>query len=305
LTAGSSAAIVIAMAAETQPATKLPPTLGGQAVIEGVMIRGPRGMAVCVRKPDGELACRSEPAVAATALRRVPLLRGLAALGDTLSQGMRATIWSAQIAAGKEPAEPSQREVRATMTTSLAAAVGLFFVSPVLLTRRLERRMSNKRAAAAVEAGVRLGMLVGYLWFLGRFEQTRRLFAYHGAEHRAIQAYEASAPLEVESLEHFPNAHVRCGTSFLLTTTLVSSLVYSLIGPQPLKQRLLTRAALTPLIAGLSFEAIRLGSSARGPLRWLFRPNLALQSLTTRDPDASQMEVALAALHSVLALHES
>jgi uncharacterized protein YqhQ len=191
------------------------------------------------------------------------------------------------------------------MTMSLAAAVGLFFVSPVLLTRRLERRMRNKRAAAAVEAGVRLGMLVGYLWFLGRFEQTRRLFAYHGAEHRAIQAYEASAPLDVQSLERFPNAHVRCGTSFLLTTTVVSSLVYSLIGPQPLKQRLLTRAALTPVIAGLSFEAIRLGSGARGPLRWLFRPNMALQSLTTRDPDPSQMEVALAALRSVLALHES
>jgi uncharacterized protein YqhQ len=133
--------------------------------------------------------------------------------------------------------------------------------------------------------------------------QAQRLFAYHGAEHRAIQAYEANEPLEVETLRRFPNAHMRCGTSFLLTTTLVSSLVYATLGPQPLGRRLLSRLLLTPLIAGLSYEAIRLGANAPGGFRRvLFRPNLALQALTTRDPDEPQMEVALAALRAALAV---
>jgi len=292
------------MTAESETTTQWPPALGGQAVIEGVMIRGPRGMAVCVRKPDGELACRSERAEAAGRLRRVPLARGLVALGETLVQGMRAMVWSAQVAAGRDQSEPTRGEVRATMGASLAAAVGLFLLSPAALARRLERRVRSRRLAAALEASLRMGMLVGYLWLVGRTSRARRLFAYHGAEHRAIQAYEAAAPLEVASLARFPNAHVRCGTSFLLTTTLLSSLVYAAIGPQPLRPRLLTRLALTPVIAGLSFEAIRLGAAARGPWRLLFGPNLALQRLTTRDPDAGQMEVALTALRTALALHE-
>jgi uncharacterized protein YqhQ len=149
-------------------------------------------------------------------------------------------------------------------------------------------------------------MLIGYLRVIGRLPQAQRLFAYHGAEHRAIQAYEANEPLDVSSLRRFPNAHIRCGTSFLLTTMLISSLVYASLGPLSPGRRILSRLALTPLIAGLSYEVIRLGSAAPAGLsRWLFRPNLALQALTTRDPDESQMEVALAALHAALALHKS
>jgi uncharacterized protein YqhQ len=158
-----------------------------------------------------------------------------------------------------------------------------------------------------MEGVLRVGTLVGYLRTVGRLPQAQRLFAYHGAEHRAIQAYEAGEPLEVESLQHFPNAHVRCGTSFLLTTTLVSSAIYAALGPQPLGKRLLSRLALTPVIAGLSYEALRLAgaSPSNGIWRLLFRPNLALQSLTTRDPDESQMEVALAAVRAALAAHEA
>jgi len=283
----------------------LPPTLGGQAVIEGVMIRGPRGMAVCVRTPESELACRTERNEGAGWLRQVPVLRGLAALGETLSQGMRAMIWSAQVATGEEASEPSESQVRSTMAASLGFASALFLMVPAIAGRRLERAPVPRRLSPVLEGLMRMGMLVGYLRAIGRLPQAQRLFAYHGAEHRAIQAYEAGEPLEVASLHHFPNAHVRCGTSFLFTSMLLSSVVYAAVGPRGLGGRLLSRVALTPLIAGLSYEAIRLGGAAQGgPLRWLFRPNLAMQALTTRDPDEAQMEVALAALRAALALHE-
>lgn len=290
--------------AEPRP---LPPSLGGQAVVEGVMIRGPLGMAVCVRKPDGGLAVRTERAGEASGrFRRVPVLRGVAALGETLTQGMRALVWSGQIAAGREPEEPSKSQVGLTTALSLGFMSAFFLLVPALATRRMEKKGSQSRRASVVEGFTRVGMLVGYLRTLGRVPQAQRLFAYHGAEHRAIQAYEAGDPLEVESLKHYPNAHVRCGTSFLLTTTIISSALYAAIGPQPPARRLAMRLILTPVIAGLSYEAIRLGSMAKGGLsRLIFRPNMALQSLTTRDPDEGQMEVALEAVRAALALHQT
>jgi len=284
----------------------LPPSLGGQAVIEGVMIRGPLGSAVCVRKPDGEIALRTERSEGAGPLRRVPILRGIAALSETLSQGMRAMVWSAQVAAGVEPEEPSKGQTRLVTAASLGFVSALFMLGPAIVSRRIERRTGGSRRAALIEGFVRVGALVGYLRAIGRVPQAQRLFAYHGAEHRAIQAYEASAPLDVESLRRFPNEHVRCGTSFLLTTTLVSSGVYAALGPQSPGRRLLSRLLLMPVIVGLSYEAIRLASSSpRGIWRLLFRPNLTIQQLTTRDPDEGQMEVALAALRGALALHEA
>ena len=287
----------------------LPPSLGGQAVIEGVMIRGPKGAAVCVRKPDGEIACRTERASDGRSLRSVPVLRGLAALGDTMTQGMRGLIWSAQVAAGHEPEEPSERQVRLSTIMSLGLMSAFFVLAPTAANRRTGRIAKRlrvpSRLSGAFEGFTRIGMLVGYLRTIGRLPQAQRLFAYHGAEHRAIQAYEAGEPLEVRSLEHFPNAHVRCGTSFLLTSTVLSSLVFGALGPQTFKQRIFTRLALMPVIAGLSYEAIRLAGNSDSPLfRLLFRPNMQLQALTTRDPDEGQMEVALAAVRAALALHE-
>lgn len=288
-------------------APALPATLGGQAVIEGVMIRGPRGVAVCVRRPDGDILRRTERVDGPPLLRGVPIVRGVVTLAETLSQGMRALLWSAQIAAGKEPEEPDEGRVRATSATSLALISVLFMLAPALVARRLERSTKRPRLSGAIEGLVRVGTLVGYLRSMGRVREAQRLFAYHAAEHRAIQAYEAGEPLDVASLRQFSNTHVRCGTSFLLTTTLVSSAVYAAIGPQPtIWRRLLSRLALTPLIAGLSYEAIRMaGTSTGGIWRVLFRPNLALQGLTTRDPDESQMEVALAAVQAALDLHAS
>jgi uncharacterized protein YqhQ len=284
----------------------LPPSLGGQAVVEGVMIRGPKGAAVCVRRPDGELAIRTDEAPAGGPLRGIPVLRGVAALADTMTQGMRAMVWSAQVAAGRDPEEPSSGEVGMTSAVAMGFASAIFLVAPAIATQRIERRFRGSRFAGLIEGGLRIGTLMGYLRAMGRFPQAQRLFAYHGAEHRAIQAYEAGQPLEIYTLHRFPNAHVRCGTSFLLTTAVISSVVYSALGPQTVAMRILTRLALTPIIAGISYEAIRFASmSPEGISSLLFRPNLALQSLTTRDPDEGQMEVAIEAVRAALALHQS
>jgi uncharacterized protein YqhQ len=287
-----------------------PATLGGQAVVEGVMIRGAKGFAVCVRRPDGEIVCRSERTGAAAPAHGVPVLRGMFALGDTLTQGMRALVWSAQVAAGREPEEPSERQVRFSAAMSLGALAGFFLLAPAATGRRTEglaRRLKlPPRLAGVTEGFTRVGMLVGYLRTIGRLPQAQRLFAYHGAEHRAIQAYEARLPLDVDTLRRFPNAHVRCGTSFLLTTTVISSILYGLLGPMNAGRRVLTRVALMPLVVGLSYETIRLASISPNPLlKLLLRPNLQLQALTTRDPDEEQMAVAIAAVRAAVELHQS
>lgn len=273
------------------------------------MIRGPKGAAVCVRNPDGEIVCRTDRAGDGNPLRGLPVLRGVTALADTMTQGMRGLIWSAQIAAGREPEEPTESQVRMSTLTSLGA-MSLFFVLAPAVDRRSHKLADRiglpKQLYGLFEGFARVGMLVGYLRMIGRLPQAQRLFGYHGAEHRAIQAYEAQEPLEVETLEHFPNAHVRCGTSFLLTSTVLSSLVFGALGDQSFRARLLTRIALMPVIAGLSYEAIRLASVNDNALsKLVFRPNMQLQALTTRDPDHEQMEVALAAVKAALALHQT
>ena len=290
-------------------AAPLPATLGGQAVVEGVMIRGAQGYAVCVRKPDGEIVCRSERTDGAPSARTVPVVRGIFALGDTLTQGMRALVWSAQVAAGKEPEEPSKSQARFSAAMSLGALSAFLLLAPAATSRRAEgltRRLKlPSRLSGVTEGFTRVGMLIGYLRMIGRLPQAQRLFAYHGAEHRAIQAYEAGLPLEAGNLRRLPNAHVRCGTSFLLTTTVVSSVLYGALLPETGGQRLVWRLALTPLIIGLSYEAIRLAGTSTSPLvRLLFRPNLQLQALTTRDPDDGQMQVAIAAVREAVALHQ-
>jgi uncharacterized protein YqhQ len=295
--------------ASTNGNAKLPATLGGQAVVEGVMIRGAGGYAVCVRNPDGAIVCRSERTDGDPRARKVPVLRGVFALGDTLTQGMRALVWSAQVAAGREPEEPSESQVRFSAAMSLGALSAFFLLAPAMTGRRSEglakRLKLPARLSGVTEGFTRVGMLVGYLRTIGRLPQAQRLFGYHGAEHRAIQAYEAGLPLEVETLRRFPNAHVRCGTSFLLTTTVISSVVYGLVGPQTAGARLLSRLALAPLVIGLSYETIRLASESPNPLlKFLLRPNLQLQAMTTRNPDEGQMDVAIAAVRAAVALHQ-
>ena len=276
---------------------------GGQAVIEGVMVRGPRAMAVAVRRPDGTVAVKSEVlgGLYTGLLRRAPFIRGVVILWETLALGLRALAYSARVAAGEDEGEVSSAYVRTTMAITFVLVAAVFFAGPVLVTRWLQGILGGT-GAVVVEGLLRLGLFLAYVWAIGLVPEVRRVFAYHAAEHRTIHAYEAGRPLQVEAVRPFPNAHPRCGTGFLLMVMLVALVVFTLLGTPPLWWRVLSRVVLLPVIASLSYEAIRLGMLIeRIPvLNWLLKPNLLLQSLTTRDPDDDQIEVALAALQGVL-----
>lgn len=283
---------------------------GGQAVIEGVMIRGPRQMAVAVRRPDGNITCRTEPlgSVYVGRLRRIPLLRGVIVLWETLALGIKALVFSSQVAmAEDEQEEISNVYIWGTLAISLTFVAVVFFLGPVLLTRWLDDLVGSDAAVVALEGLLRLAMLIAYIWLIGLLPDIQRVFAYHGAEHRTINAYEAGEPLEVSAVRRFGNAHVRCGTGFLLTVMVVAVAVFVAVGTDPLWWRFASRVLFLPFIAALSYEAIHLSARfARNRLvHLLLRPSLALQALTTRDPDGHQIEVAIAALRAALAEEES
>ena len=261
-------------------------------------------MAVAVRRPDGTVALKSEALGGLyTGLpRRLPLIRGVVVLWETLALGMRALGYSAQVAAGEDEDELSGPYIWATMAITFVVVAVVFFAGPVLLTGWLEGALGGT-GAVIVEGVLRLALFLAYIGAIGLVPDVRRVFAYHSAEHRTIHAYEAGRPLDVESVRPFPNAHPRCGTGFLLTVMVVALVVFALLGTPPLWWRVLSRVVLLPVIAALSYEAIRLGLLVeRVPvINWVLKPNLLLQSLTTRDPDDGQIEVALAALQGALA----
>jgi uncharacterized protein YqhQ len=285
-------------------------TYGGQAVIEGVMIRGPRAMAIAVRQPDGAIALRAEPlgGIYSAAVRRVPLVRGVAVLWETLALGMRALAWSAEVASGTgTPGDGATTRSLGlvtwlTMAASLALGVGVFFLLPVLGTSWLEAYLPGP-LVVGIEGAARIGLLVGYVWAIGRSDEIRRVFQYHGAEHMTIHAFEQGQEPTVQAVRRFAKEHPRCGTSFLLTVGVVAVVVFALLGSPPLWWRLASRVVLIPLIAALAYEAIRFaGLHQRWPVvRWLFAGNIALQRLTTRAPDDEQIQVAIAALERAVA----
>ncbi len=277
---------------------------GGQALIEGVMIRGPRNVAVACRRPDGEIAVRREAldGIYTGALRRVPFLRGVIVLWETLALGMRALLFSSNVAMGEEEKEISPLSVIGMGLTALALVAVLFFAGPVLLTGWLDDIIESSLIVVIIEGLIRLAILLAYVGFIGLIPDIKRVYAYHGAEHKSIHALEAGDPLEPPSVQRHPTAHVRCGTSFLLTVVVVSVVIFAALGSPDLWLRIVSRIALIPVIAALAYELIRLGGRFyTNPLaRVLMWPNLALQALTTRQPDDSQVEVALRALREVM-----
>lgn len=269
------------------------------------MIRGRRLVAVAVRRPRGDIALRVEKlgGVYSAALRRIPFLRGIIILWETLALGTRALVFSSNVALEEEEGEISGPLLWLTVGLALAFVIALIFLGPVLATGPLEETIGNERWAALVEGVIRLAVLLAYLGLLGLVPDIRRVFAYHGAEHKAINALEDGAPLEVRAVQPYSTAHPRCGTSFLLVVVVISVVLFVMVGTPPLWQRVLSRVALVPVIAALSYELIRLGGAWQGNrvVRAVLAPNLWLQSLTTREPDDGQVEVALHALREVLA----
>jgi uncharacterized protein YqhQ len=291
--------------------------IGGQAVIEGVMMRGVRHWAVAFRRPpaDGQGAAGQEagqiglrtftltPLAARHRLLRLPVLRGVSALGESLSLGMRALGIAAAAQAGEAQEELPSGVWAGTLVLGLLFAIGLFFVVPVGLTSLIRDQLRSSLLFWLVEGVLRTAIFLAYLLLLSRLRDLRRVLEYHGAEHKAIACYEAGDQLTPEQASAYPRLHPRCGTSFLLVVMVMAIFVFAPIGLPAWWILIITRVAGVPLIAGLSFEVIRWAARHRShPLvAAIMLPGLALQRLTTREPDLQQLSVAIAALEAVLA----
>jgi uncharacterized protein YqhQ len=284
---------------------------GGQAVMEGVMMRGSRSMAVAVRQPDGEIVIHTEPLnpnIYAGPLSRVPFLRALTSLWDVLVLGIRTLMFSAEVALGpEEEVEFSGPIAWGTVAVSFAVGIGLFFVGPLLLVGLIDRSLQSAFVSNVIEGVIRMLMFVAYIWLIGFIPDIRRVFAYHGAEHKTINAFESGAELTPDAIAHYSTAHYRCGTAFLLSVMVISILVFALLGRPPMLLRILSRIVLIPVVAGIAYEYIKFTNRYRNHpiVSALAAPNLALQKLTTREPDRSMLEVALVAFRTVLETEEA
>jgi uncharacterized protein YqhQ len=300
-------------------------TYGGQAVIEGVLMRGQKAFAIAMRNPDGEIVLHKEKLanVYRSRITKVPFLRGVILLWDALGLGMRALTISANTQTGEDE-KLEGPALYLTIAISLALGIGLFFLLPAAIGGWVEHLLSPASVGGSgvlpalvspavgesgahvwignlLEGVVRLLLLVVYIWAIGFMPDIKRLFAYHGAEHKTINAFEAGAELTPESVAKFPLEHARCGTAFMLTLVLLSILVFTALGPLPLFWRLASRVLLIPVLAGIAVEYIRWTANHLDLkiVQWMIKPNLALQSLTTREPDFSMLEVAIQSFQSM------
>jgi uncharacterized protein YqhQ len=279
-----------------------PRYVGGQAVIEGVMMRGESVWAVAVRTPDGQIDVSVHDVPRwSERYRHIPLVRGVTALGESMALGMRALTYAAGKATGEEE-QLTKGQMTATLAAGVALFTGIFIVLPALMAKGAGRFFGGSLAFNVVEGVLRLVLFLGYIVAIGRIADIRRLFEYHGAEHKAIAAYENGVELTPERAQRFGTEHVRCGTNFLLTVMVISIVIYSGFGRPSLLVLLGSRALLIPLVAGVAYEIIRLAARNfdRPVVRLLMRPGLALQKLTTRQPSLDQLEVAIAALRAAL-----
>jgi uncharacterized protein YqhQ len=280
---------------------------GGQAVMEGVMMRGSHDWAVCVRNQAGQIVVHREPLTSVVYRSKVlkwPFLRGLIMLWDSLGLGMRALLWSADVAMS-EVSEVKFTGPLAwgTIALSLAFGIGLFFLLPMFITSLLDRVISSAMLSNLVEGAMRLALFVAYLWGIGFMPDIRRVFAYHGAEHKTINAFEHGARLEPDAVGKYSRAHTRCGTGFLLLVLVIFVLVATVMGRPPLIWRLLSRIVLIPLVAGIAYEFMKWTAryyERSALIRVLLAPGLALQRLTTREPDEAMLAVGIRALQEVL-----
>jgi len=277
--------------------------VGGQAVVEGVMMRGERTWAVAVRSPEGGIEVVTHDAPTwAERWAKIPLLRGVMALAESMALGMRALTWSANRQVPEEE-QLSGRAMGWTIGVALAFFAAVFIVAPAVAANGLGDLLGASGTWFHVGEGVlRLVIFLGYLLAIGRLPDIKRVFQYHGAEHKAIAAYENGAELTAESAQRFGTEHVRCGTNFLLTVMVVTIVVYSFVGRPGWLLLIASRVVLLPVIAGLSYEVIRFAAKHmdRRWVRAAMRPGLLLQKLTTRQPTLDQVEVAVVSLRAVL-----
>jgi uncharacterized protein YqhQ len=313
---------------------------GGQAVMEGVMMRGRTSAAVAVQQPNGNIYLYEEalnPRLYQNRLFRLPFLRGLLLLWEMLVLGTRLMTLSANIATGainpgtptsqpeephlpvthtaisahspaalpEEPDAPPQIggvALAFTLLVSLGFAIAVFFLGPLLVTGLLHNQVGQGWLSLLLEGLIRLGLLIGYLYLIGRIPDIQRIFGYHGAEHKAINAMEHGDPLDIPHVRQASRVHTRCGTGFLLLVVVISIVVFALVGSPSFLVKIVSRVLLIPVVAAIAYELMRLGAAnyRYRIVRWLLAPGLALQGLTTREPDDSMIECAIAALNRVI-----
>ncbi len=277
---------------------------GGQAVIDGVMMRGQKTMVTVVRRPSGGLAMDIQPlgTMYTGWTRQAPLIRGIIVLIEALVLGIKTLLYSANVSLEEEEEEISGGLVWAILAISLVLAIGLFFIAPLFLTRLFAPYIGSSLVFHLIEGFIRVAIFIAYLKLVRLVPDIKRVFAYHGAEHKVVNAYEAGVPLEVEAARGYDTAHVRCGTSFLFAVLIIAIVVFALIGLPSLWLMVLSRILLIPVIAALGYEVIRFGAAhaTNNVVRAILAPGLWLQALTTRQPDDGQLEVALSALMKVV-----
>jgi uncharacterized protein YqhQ len=278
-------------------------TYGGQALIEGVLMRGRKTCVIAMRAPDGRIVTKIEPlsGIYKTNLAKIPFLRGLVMLWDALGLGMHALTDSANMQTGEDE-KLEGPALYLTLGLTFLFAIAIFFLVPAGVGWLTEHFLHwNAWWSNLVEGILRLAMLVGYIWAIGLMPDIARVFAYHGAEHKTINAFEAGSEMTPAAVAKFPLAHVRCGTAFLLTLMVLSLFFFTILGPLSLQWRLISRVFMIPVLVGIAYEYLRWTSNhLKSPfVRLIVRPNLALQSLTTREPDEKMLEVAIAAFQEM------
>jgi uncharacterized protein YqhQ len=284
---------------------------GGQAVIEGVMIRGRTAMVTAVRRPNGEIATEVKPLSSATEskTRRIPLVRGVVVLIEAMVLGIQSLFHSANVALEEEDEKISSKAIWGMMLVSAVLVIALFFLAPLFMTRWVNSYIpdSNSLVFNLIEGAIRIVIFIGYLKLVSLMQDIKRVYTYHGAEHKAVNAYEAGVPMEVNALKSYSRAHVRCGTSFLFFVLLIAIIVFSLVGVWDIWLMVVSRIVLIPVIMGLGYELIYFG--AKHTNNWLMKillaPGLWLQSLTTGEPDDKQLEVAIAALNKAVEVDQA
>ncbi len=282
--------------------------VGGQAVIEGVMMRGPEYIATAVRTPSGEITIKKDPVHSLGEkypILKKPFIRGTIALGESLVYGMKSLSYSAQ-AAGEEEEQLTTKQMAATMTFSAVLAIIFFLVIPTYGAKFIPGVADSTVRLNIVEGILRLAIFLLYIWGISLTSDIRRVFEYHGAEHKTIWTYEAGEALTVENVKKHSRLHPRCGTNFLLIVMVVSIFVFAFLGWPNLVERIISRIILMPVVAGISYEFIRLaGRSENRVIQTLVKPGLWLQYLTTREPHGDQIEVAIKALEAAKPAEEN
>lgn len=283
---------------------ELKPAIGGQAVIEGVMMRGPKSTAIAVRKDNGEIVLKKDENHSISErykFLKLPILRGVVSLIEMMIIGIQTLSYSATMAGYEEEETLTTKDIAIALASAVVFAVVLFIILPTVAVKFISANINTPFLLSLAEGFLRIAIFVAYVAVISLMKDIRRVFEYHGAEHKVVHCYEHGEDLTPENAKKYSTVHPRCGTSFIMIVMIVSILLFSILGWPGIIARIVSRILLLPVVAGISYELIQLAGRSSSPfLKILNTPGMWLQKLTTREPDDSQLEVAIAALKAVI-----